>query len=42
MDWLINWCLTPNLAVFQIYRGVQKLDIFMCDNNIIIKMVYDV
>jgi len=21
---LIDWCLTPNLAVFQLYRGVNK------------------
>ena len=21
---LINWCLMPNLAVFQLYRGVNK------------------
>ena len=23
IDWLINWCLTPILAVFQLYRGVM-------------------
>ena len=23
IDWLIDWCLTPTLAVFQIYRGIQ-------------------
>ena len=23
--WLIDWCLTPTLAVFQLYRGVIKL-----------------
>ena len=22
IDWLIDWCLTPTLAVFQLYRGV--------------------
>jgi len=22
-DWLIDWCLTPTLAVFQPYRGVR-------------------
>jgi hypothetical protein len=21
IDWLIDWCLTPTLAVFQLYRG---------------------
>jgi hypothetical protein len=23
IDWLIDWCLTPTLAVFQLYRGVS-------------------
>jgi len=22
---LIDWCLTPTLAVFQLYRGMNKL-----------------
>jgi stringent starvation protein B len=21
-DWLIDWCLTPTLVVFQLYHGV--------------------
>jgi hypothetical protein len=25
IDWLIGWCLTPSLSVFQLYRGVNKL-----------------
>ena len=25
IHWLIDWCLTPTLAVFQIYPGVNKL-----------------
>ena len=24
IDWLIDWCLTPTLAVFQLYSGVDK------------------
>jgi hypothetical protein len=24
IDWLIDWCLTPTLAIFQLYRGVTK------------------
>jgi len=24
---LIDWCLTPTLAVFQIYRGVNKFPV---------------
>ena len=24
IDWLIDWCLTPTLAIFQLYRGVNK------------------
>jgi hypothetical protein len=24
LDWLIGWCLTPTLALFQPYRGVNK------------------
>jgi hypothetical protein len=24
IDWLIDWCLTPTLAVFQLYRGVEN------------------
>ena len=24
INWLIDWCLTPTLAVFQLYRGVNK------------------
>jgi hypothetical protein len=23
--WLIDWCLTPTLAIFHLYRGVNKL-----------------
>jgi hypothetical protein len=23
IDWLIDWCLTPTLAIFQLYRGVN-------------------
>jgi hypothetical protein len=23
-DWFIDWCLTPTLAIFQLYRGVSK------------------
>ena len=23
IDWLIDWCLTPILAIFQLYRGVN-------------------
>jgi len=23
---LIDWCLTPTLAIFQQYRGLNKLD----------------
>jgi hypothetical protein len=22
-DWLIDWCFTPTLAMFQLYRGVN-------------------
>ena len=25
IDWLIVWCLTPPLAIFQLYCGVNKL-----------------
>jgi len=25
---LIDWCLTPTLAVFQLYRGVNKFIIY--------------
>jgi hypothetical protein len=25
VDGLIDWCLTPTLAVFQLYRGINKL-----------------
>jgi hypothetical protein len=25
IDWLIDWCLTPTLAVFQLYHGIQNL-----------------
>ena len=25
IDWLIDWCLTPTLAVFQLYRDVNRL-----------------
>jgi hypothetical protein len=28
---LIDWCLTPTLAVFQLYRGITKLSIICCD-----------
>ena len=24
IDWLIDWCLTPTLAIFQLYRGANK------------------
>jgi len=24
-DWFIDWCLTSTLAIFQLYRGVNKL-----------------
>jgi len=27
-DWLINWCLTPTLAVFQLYTCHNTRDIF--------------
>jgi len=27
-DWLINWCLTPTLAVFQLYTCHNTWDIF--------------
>jgi hypothetical protein len=23
-NWLIDWCLTPTLAIFQLYRGVYS------------------
>jgi hypothetical protein len=23
-SWLIDWCLMPTLAVFQLYRGMNK------------------
>ena len=26
--WLIDWCTTPTLAVFQLYRGLQDLWVF--------------
>jgi stringent starvation protein B len=25
IEWLIDWCLTPTLAVFLLYRGVINL-----------------
>ena len=27
---LIDWCLTPTLAVFKIYRGVHMMLIYWC------------
>jgi hypothetical protein len=34
IDWLIDWCLTPTLAVFQVYRGVETNDTsFMGNKN---------
>jgi hypothetical protein len=29
IDWLIDWCLTPTLVVFQLYSGVHKLYIIL-------------
>ena len=23
IDWLIDWCLTPTIAIFQLYRGMK-------------------
>ena len=25
IDWLIDWCLMPTLAIFQQYHGIRKL-----------------
>ena len=25
IDWLIDWCLTPTLAIFQLYRGIIQV-----------------
>jgi hypothetical protein len=29
IDWLIDWCLMPTLAIFQLYRGVNKFPPFL-------------
>jgi hypothetical protein len=29
IDWLINWCLTLIVAVFQLYRGVSLIDVLV-------------
>jgi hypothetical protein len=34
IDWLIDWCLTPALAVFQLYRGVKS--VYVCLDNWIV------
>ena len=26
IDWLIDWCLTPTYAIFQLYRGMNSID----------------
>jgi hypothetical protein len=26
---MIGWCLTPTLAIFQLYRGVNSLQIYI-------------
>jgi len=26
---LIDWCLTPTLAVFQLYHGVNKINVIL-------------
>ena len=26
IDWLIDWCLTPTLAIFQLYPGINKIE----------------
>jgi hypothetical protein len=31
---LIDWCLMPTLAVFQLYRGVKKFKIKKCKNKV--------
>ena len=32
-DWLIDWCLTPTLAVFQLYCGMKKFPNFYASNK---------
>ena len=29
IDWLIDWCFMPTLAIFQLYRGVIKFYYYM-------------
>jgi len=40
IDLFIDWCLTPTLAVFQLYRGVRLLEIAgspsLSENNSIV------
>jgi hypothetical protein len=33
-DWLIDWCLSPILVVFQLYRGVQYICTLITTRNI--------
>ena len=28
LHWLIDWCLTPTLAIFQLYHGIYKFSSF--------------
>jgi hypothetical protein len=40
LDWLIDWCLTPTLAIFKLYRGVNKFyaSFWFCNLNTIAKL----